>query len=162
MLHRLKLLYLADRIDPDTRAFLFYLRLPNQVLRPERTVVEGPPAKEKQQSKSGPRFIDWRFKPGQRFDLRVPVKQWPECIKLPIDAVVDEGVESYVFVQNGKKFQRVPVHVEYRDRQWAVIPKENGTVFEGDVLAANGAYQLHLALKNKAGGGVDPHAGHGH
>ena len=34
--------------------------------------------------------------------------------------------------------------------------------FPGDVVAARGAYQMHLALKNQAGGGVDPHAGHSH
>ena len=80
---------------------------------------------------------------------------------LPINAVVDEGVESYVYVQNGKKFQRTPVHVEYRDQEWAVVAND-GSLFLDDVVAAKGAYQLHLALKNKAGGGVDPHAGHSH
>jgi hypothetical protein len=30
------------------------------------------------------------------------------------------------------------------------------------VVAANGAYQIHLALKNKSGGAIDPHAGHTH
>jgi hypothetical protein len=29
-------------------------------------------------------------------------------------------------------------------------------------VAGHGAYQIHLACKNKAGGGVDPHAGHQH
>ena len=35
-------------------------------------------------------------------------------------------------------------------------------IFPGDVVAGSGAYQIHLALKNKAGGGIDPHAGHNH
>ena len=30
------------------------------------------------------------------------------------------------------------------------------------VVAFTGAHQLQMALKNKAGGGVDPHAGHNH
>ena len=32
----------------------------------------------------------------------------------------------------------------------------------GEVIAAKGAYQIHLALKNKSGGAVDAHAGHNH
>jgi len=32
----------------------------------------------------------------------------------------------------------------------------------GSTLAMSGAYEMHLALKNQAGGGVDPHAGHNH
>ena len=80
---------------------------------------------------------------------------------LPVDAVVNEGAESFVFQQNGDRFDRKPVHVEYRDQRWVVI-ENDGTLFPGDVVATAGAYLMHLALKNKAGGGVDPHAGHNH
>jgi multidrug efflux pump subunit AcrA (membrane-fusion protein) len=143
-----KLLYLSDRVDIESRAFLFYLRLPNEVVLSRKT-------------KEGRQFIDWRFKPGQRVELRVPIERWQERIVLPINAVVDEGVESYVYVQNGDEFRRKPVHVEYRDQEWAVVAND-GSLFRDDVIAAKGAYQLHLALKNQAGGGIDPHAGHSH
>jgi len=144
----LKLLYLADHVDPESRAFRFYLRLPNEVTLD-------------QQTPNGPRFIEWRFKPGQRMELRVPVERWEERIVLPVDAVVEEGAETYVYRQNGDHFDRVPVHVEYRDRDSVVIAND-GSVFSGDVVAGRGAYQVHLALKNKSGGGIDPHAGHQH
>lgn len=144
----LKLLYLADSIDPDSRAFHFYLRLPNEVL------LDQSPFKER-------RFIEWRFKPGQRMELRVPIKTWKGQLVLPVDAVVNEGAENYVYRQNGDHFDRVPVHVEFRDRGGIVVAND-GAVFPGDVIAGQGAYQIHLALKNKAGGGVDPHAGHNH
>jgi hypothetical protein len=55
----------------------------------------------------------------------------------------------------------VAVHVEHRDGDSAVIAND-GAVAVGDVLAGKGAYQMHLALKNKSGGGIDPHAGHNH
>jgi hypothetical protein len=42
------------------------------------------------------------------------------------------------------------------------VIESDGTLFPGDVVAVSGAYQMQLALKNKAGGGVDPHAGHNH
>jgi hypothetical protein len=67
----------------------------------------------------------------------------------------------YVYRQNGEQFEQVPVHVEYRDRE-SVVVANNGSLFPGDIVAGQGAYQIHLALKNKAGGGVDPHAGHQH
>jgi cobalt-zinc-cadmium efflux system membrane fusion protein len=144
----LKLLYLADHVDPQSRAFRFYLRLPNQVALD-------------QTDSRGARFLDWRFKPGQRMELRVPVEQWENRIVLPAEAAVDEGAETYVYRQNGDHFDRVPVHVEYRDQRSVVIAND-AAVFPGDIVAARGAYQMHLALKNKAGGGVDPHAGHNH
>ena len=144
----LKLLYLADHIDPESRAFHFYMRLPNEVMLDQK-------------SANGRRFIEWRFKPGQRMELRVPVERWTDRIVLPVDAIVEEGAEMYVYRQNGEHFEQVPVHVEYRDRE-SVVVANNGSLFPGDIVAGQGAYQIHLALKNKAGGGVDPHAGHQH
>lgn len=144
----LKVLYLADQVDTESRAFHFYLRLPNKVVLDQK-------------SPSGQRFVQWHFKPGQRMELDVPVERWTDRIVLPVDAVVEEGAEMYVYRQNGDHFDRIPVHVEYRDRNSVVIAN-NGSVFPGDVVAGEGAYQMHLALKNKAGGGVDPHAGHQH
>jgi multidrug efflux pump subunit AcrA (membrane-fusion protein) len=144
----LKLMYLSDHVDPDTRAFRFYVSLPNQVSLD-------------QVAENGRRFIAWRFNPGQRMELRVPVELWPDRIVLPVSAIVEEGAEAFVYERNGDHFDRVAVHVEYRDQVSAVIAND-GAIKRGDVVAAKGAYQMHLALKNKAGGGVDPHAGHGH
>jgi multidrug efflux pump subunit AcrA (membrane-fusion protein) len=144
----LTLLYLADQIDPQSRAFKFYLSLTNEVLL-DRTTDRGH------------RFVQWRFKPGQRIELHVPLERWEDRIVMPVEAVVDEGAETYVYEQDGDHFHRVPVHVEYRDRSSAVIAND-GSIHPGDVIAGRGAYQMHLALKNKSGGGVDPHAGHDH
>jgi cobalt-zinc-cadmium efflux system membrane fusion protein len=144
----LKLEYLADKIDPETRAFRFYLRLPNSVVLDQK-------------SPAGHRFLEWKFKPGQRLELNVPVEQWTDRIVLPVDAVVEDGAEMYVYRQNGKNFERVPIHVVYRDRR-SVVVATDGTLFPGDVVAGAGAYQIHLALKNKSGGAIDPHAGHSH
>ena len=80
---------------------------------------------------------------------------------LPVDAVIDEGAENYVYRRNGNHFDRVPVHEEFKDREYVVIAND-GALFPGDVVAGTGAYQIHIALKNKSGGGPDPHAGHNH
>jgi hypothetical protein len=144
----LKILYLENEVELESRALRFYVRLPNELVRNEQT-------------DDGHRFIGWRFKPGQRVQLLVPVERWENRIVLPVDAIVQEGAEWFVFQQNGGRFDRKPVHVEYRDQRWAVIASD-GTLFPGDTIAAAGAYQMHLTMKNKAGGGVDPHAGHHH
>lgn len=143
----LAVFYVADRIDQQSRTLHFYVRLPNERTRDETS--------------GGHRFINWRFKPGQRLQLRVPVEQWSNRIVLPADAVVQEGPESYVFQQNGSHFDRRPVHVEYRDLAFVVIAQD-GSVFPGDKVALTGTQQMQMALKNKAGGAPDPHAGHNH
>jgi len=43
-----------------------------------------------------------------------------------------------------------------------VVIANDGSLFSGDAIALSGAHQMQVALKNKAGGGVDPHAGHNH
>lgn len=139
--------YLSDQIDPVSRTLHFYLHLPNALLRDVTT--------------QGHRFLNWRFKPGQRTELLVPVEEWQDRIVLPASAVIQDGVESYVFQENGDHFDRRPVQVEYRDRFWVVIARD-GSIFPGDVVATSGAQQLLIALKNKSGGAIDPHAGHNH
>ncbi|WP_417736681.1 efflux RND transporter periplasmic adaptor subunit [Rosistilla oblonga] len=143
----LRIVYLDNRVDPDSRTLNFYVRLTNQVTKDQRA--------------DGNRYIEWRYLPGQRLQLRVPVEEWPQQIVLPVEAVAREGAEFFVFQQNGNHFDRIPVHVKYRDQYSAVIDND-GSLFPGDVVAMRGAHQMQMALKNKAGGGVDPHAGHNH
>jgi multidrug efflux pump subunit AcrA (membrane-fusion protein) len=144
----LEILYVADQIDLQSRAFKVYVRLPNTL------------ALDKSRSENK-RFIEWMYKPGQRMQLSVPVDTWEDQLVLPTTGVVDEGAEVYVYQQNGDHFDQVPVHVLYRDQD-AVVIANDGALFPGDVIAGDGAYQMHLALKNKSGGGIDPHAGHNH
>ena len=141
------ILYLSDSVDPDSRAFHFYMELPNKIIQDRH--------------RDGARFIDWKYKPGQRFEVRLPVGKVSEQLVVPVDAVVREGAEAYVFRQNGKHFDQIPVHVEDQGPEKVVIAND-GTLFPGDIVAAQGAYQMYLAIKNKATGGVDPHAGHSH
>lgn len=147
MVEGLKILYLSDQVDRDSRAFHFYLTLPNTIALDRK---EG-----------DHRFLQWKFKPGQRVELRVPVEKWESRLVVPAEAVVTDGAETYVFQKNGSHFDRVAVHAEYRDQKSVVIA-EDGLLKPKDVIAGRGAFQMNLDLKNKAGGGVDPHAGHSH
>lgn len=144
----LRVLYLAAQVNPDSRTLDFYVTLPNEKVRDTKL-------------KDGHRFIAWRFRPGQRVQLEIPVETWPDRIVLPAEAVAQDGPETYVFTPNGDHLDRRSVHVEYRDPKWVVIAND-GSLFPGDLVAPTGAQQLQLALKNKAGGAIDPHAGHNH
>lgn len=148
VIHGLKILYLSNRVDAATRAYHFYVTFPNELLRESRTP-------------DGRRLVYWRYKPGQRAHILVPVERWTDRIVLPATAIAQEGPESYVFVPNGDHFQRRPVHVEFMDQLSAVI-EPDGSLYPGETVAKTGAHQLQLAIKNKSGGAIDPHAGHNH
>ena len=144
----LRILFLNNEIQAESRALYFYVGLTNEVVNDSK-------ADQKH------RFVTWRYRPGQRMQLRVPVEQWQDRIVLPVNAVAQEGAEFFVFQQNGDHFDRKPVHVEFQD-QISVVVANDGSLFPGDSVAMTGAHQMQVALKNKAGGGVDPHAGHNH
>ncbi len=144
----LSLLYVANKVETDTRAFLFYVQLSNTVVRNNQT-------------DDGHRFSAWQFKPGQRVDILVPIERWTDRIVLPVNAVVQDGPETYVFEKNNGQFDRRTVRVEYRDQYSAVIAND-GALTPGKMVITSGSYQVHLAMKNKAGGAPDPHAGHNH
>lgn len=144
----LRVLYLSAKVNPEKRTLDFFVKLPNEKQRDTK-------------SEDGQRFIAWKFRPGQRVQLHIPVETLPDRIVLPIDSLAQDGVETYVFTPNGDHFDRRSVHVEFRDTRSAVIAND-GSVFPGDMVAISGAQQLQLALKNKSGGGIDPHAGHNH
>lgn len=144
----LQLSRVDNEIDPATRTLKFYLALSNELI-------------DEIVSPEGQRHVTWKYRIGQRLQILLPVEQWTDKIVLPIDAVVREGIESYVFQQNGDHFERVAVHEIYRDQTHVVIGND-GVLYPGDVVAMRGAYQMQLALKNQSGGAVDPHAGHNH
>jgi multidrug efflux pump subunit AcrA (membrane-fusion protein) len=147
VLEDLEILYLANQVDRESRAFHFYLKLPNELLADRTT--------------DGHRFVNWRFKPGQRVEILIPVERLADKLVLPTAAVVQDGVETYVFVPNGDHFDRRPVHVESRDQQEVVVA-DDGSLYAGDEVVVAGAAQLQFALKNQSGVGADPHAGHSH
>ena len=144
----LKLVYVSNSIDAESRTLSLYVELSNQIIRDES-------------NNEGQRFITWKYRLGQRLELRIPVEVWEDQIVLPVESVVKDGAEWYVFLQNGKSFTRVPVHVRYRDQSTVVIAND-GSISQGEVVAMRSADRMQMALKNKSGGAVDPHAGHNH
>ena len=116
---------------------------------------------ERSETRDEKRYISWRYKPGQRLTVRLPVARIENAIVVPNDAVAEEGSERYLFVENGDHFDRIPVAVLSQDSINAAIAND-GQVWPGQSIAISGAHQLQMALKNKSGGAIDPHAGHNH
>jgi cobalt-zinc-cadmium efflux system membrane fusion protein len=139
--------HLANSVDPATRTTSFFLPLANQGRSFQR---------------EGKSVMIWRYRPGQRVKVRVPVEKMEDVIVLPPDAVTFDGPEAYVFRQNGDSFQRVGVHVAYSDAT-AVIVANDGQIGPGMFVAQSGAAALNRAVKAAmAGGGGGGHEGHDH
>ena len=96
----------------STRTFAFYLPLDNLPRTFER---------------DGKTHFVWRFRPGQRVRIKVPVERFvvlaadgkTEILPfvLPAGAVVREGPEAFVFVQNGDTFVRTRNRIYQRQKR---------------------------------------------
>ena len=154
--------YVDNHVDTHTQTFAFYLPLDNEVVN---NSVDG----------EGRRFRHWRFKPGQRVHLTIPVEETFQQIKLPREAVTKDGAETVVFRKyipppaddpnahvhhSYIEFERVPVQVRY-EKSDAVVLRTGDQLKPDDVVAMNNAYKLLLALKRKGGSGGHHH-GHSH
>jgi cobalt-zinc-cadmium efflux system membrane fusion protein len=143
--------HLSNQVDPATRTFGFYLPLDNQ----PRTYTQ-----------DGKTNLVWRYRPGQRVRLRVPVEKLgtpgrggqAEVLPFvfPVGAVVREGPEAFVFVQSGDVFVRKPVRVLYEDRTEVVVAND-GSVSEAEFVVRNQAAAINRALKAAAAGGGHDH-----
>lgn len=133
--------HLANSVDPASRTFAFFIPLSNQ---------------SRAYEKSGHTFLVWRFRPGQRVRLHVPVEELKNVFVLPAAAVVREGPEAYVFRQNGDLFDRRAVQILYEDRLHAVLAND-GTIAPGVYLAQSAAASLNRVLKaQNSSGGLPP------
>lgn len=130
--------HLSNSVDEESRTFSFYVPLVNQ---------------SRSYQRDGERFVVWRFRPGQRVRLHVPVEEIPDVFVLPSGAVVRDGAEAYVFQQNGNLFDRLPVHVVHEDRT-SVVVANDGSVKPGLFLAQGSAASLNRILKAQAASGV--------
>ncbi len=133
--------HLANSVDAASRTFAFFIPLSNQ---------------SRAYEKGGHTFLVWRFRPGQRVRLHVPVEELKDVLVLPAGAVAREGPEAFVFRQNGDLFDRRPVHVLHEDRLNVVLAND-GSVAPGLYLAQAAAASLNRVLKTQnSGGGLPP------
>lgn len=130
--------HLANSIDPINRTFKFFILLTNQ---------------SQPYEKHGETHLTWRYRPGQRVRLHVPIEEMRDVFVLPAAAIAREGPEAFVFQQNGDLFHRKPVRVLHEDRLNVVIAND-GSVPPGLYLAQGGAASLNRVLKAQSASGV--------
>jgi biotin carboxyl carrier protein len=147
--------HLANALDSESRTFAFYIPLRNQ----SRAYL-----------KDGKTHLAWRFRPGQRVRLQVPVEEFgkrdgkdaDKVIVVPATAVVREGPETFVFRQSGPNFTRRPVQVLFEDRQNVVLANDGSLRPGADYLAQTGAAALNRILKSQSSTGALPPGAHFH
>ena len=142
----LKLLYIDPELDSQTRSVRFVVDLDNEAVHESEL--------------EGRRFTTWRYRPGERAEILLPLEVWTDRIVLPAEAVVQDGAESVVFIKDGNLFLRHPVVEEFRDTNRVVL--KEGSLDEGVFVVTRGAFRVHLTMQNASGGAIDPHAGHSH
>lgn len=132
--------YLSNSVDTATRTFDFFVPLTNQSQTYER---------------EGATFLVWRFRPGQRTRIEVPVEKFTGVFVLPTEAVVKEGPEAYVYRQNGNLFNQISVRILFEDRNSVVIANDR-SITPGTFLAQNAAASLRRVLKAQSATGEQP------
>lgn len=132
--------HLSNTVDVDSRTFDFYVPLTNQHQKYE---------------KEGKIFLVWRYRPGQRVRIDVPVEKLQNVFVLPEAAVVKEDGEAFVYQQNGDLFKQISVHVVYQDQTNVVIAND-GSIIPGTFIVQNGAASLRRILKSQENSGHQP------
>ncbi len=138
--------HMANTTDPHSRTFDFFVPLANQ-----SRVYE----------KDDRPFVVWRFRPGQRVRIEVPVEEINDVIVVPAAAVFQKGPEAWVFQQNGDLFNRISVQILHQDHSNIVIAND-GSISPGFYLAQSSAASLNRILKAQASSGGLPAGTHVH
>lgn len=131
----LRVVWVDDRVDPESRTVRFGVRLPNEGLVYDKTDGQR-------------RFIGRQFKPGQRCKLRVSVETLQNCLVLPLSAVTEDRVQNCVFVQSGDTFAMKVVKVRDRGPTEVVVEDTAAGITPHDVLVVKGAGQLLAAIRS--------------
>jgi cobalt-zinc-cadmium efflux system membrane fusion protein len=120
--------YISDVVDPQKRTIHLWSAVPN----PDR-----------------------KLKPGMFARVSVITEKSHEAVAVPIRAILEEGAERFVFVQNGDEFIRQTVVLGVRDDRYVEV-KEG--LMPGDQVVTRGNQQLMLAqMSSGSTGGGDGH-----
>ena len=134
---RFKIRHLTNEVDPESRTFDFIMPMENQ----SRIYGDGDRTS-----------IVWRFRPGQRVRLQIPVEKIEGVLVLPAAAVVRDGAEVYAFQASGRFYRRFPVHLLYQDRHNVVLAND-GSLPVGAEVAQGAAASLNRILKSQTNEG---------
>ncbi|TWT71526.1 efflux RND transporter periplasmic adaptor subunit [Crateriforma conspicua] len=132
--------HLSNSIDVESRTFDFFVPLENQ---------------SRSYEKNRETFLVWRFRPGQRARIHVPVEKLDDVFVLPSEAIAREGPDAFVYRQNGDLFNQIAVNVLHEDRRSVVIAND-GSITPGTYIAQNAGASLSRVLKSQSASGQQP------
>ena len=106
---KLKLLRVDNTIGAESQTVTFYMPLFNE-------------ATKRLRGDGGSEFVHWRFKPGQRVHLRIPVEKWEDQWVLPLEAVMIDGPNAVIFAEH------LDHHVANPRRELSPVPESERLV----------------------------------
>jgi multidrug efflux pump subunit AcrA (membrane-fusion protein) len=94
-------------------------------------------------------------------DVTLVMQAATEALAVPLQAVVTEGAEPFVFVENGDLYVRQPVVLGLKDDRYVEVREG---LFPGDRVVVRGGHELNAVrtAATRQGQGGDGHAGHTH
>ncbi len=150
----LKLNSIDNHVNDESQTYSIYVALTNEIAG-------------KNTDTEGREYTHWRFKPGQRAHLEFPIQKWEQQVVVPLEALVREGPETFVFQKMNHahetpegtiwEFIKTPVKVLFENQRQAVLQRTSSLDID-EKFALNLAFKLNLTLKQAASGG----GGHGH
>jgi multidrug efflux pump subunit AcrA (membrane-fusion protein) len=101
-----------------------------------------------------------KLKPEMFSEVAIVVGANPEAIAVPVEAVVEDGPNKFVFVENGAIIQKVDVVTGLSDDVYVEIVDG---LYPGDVVVTDGNHQLlAVSTRPQAGGVQDESKPHSH
>lgn len=155
----LRVLYMDNHVDNEAQTYRFYIEVPNDVLAENI-------------NEANRRFRTWRFKPGQRGHVRIPLKHYSDLLVLPAGAVAEEGVDHVLFrrvavhdhfhgdVPPHSELKKLVVSVKFSSQRTVVVD-HRGQLSPKQTIALNQADMLLRASSDDGGGHGHDH-GHEH
>lgn len=150
--------YISNHAQESTNTFPFFVYLNNELTNPSAAI-------------STPRYMAWKWKPGQLGHIKIPNQKFEKMIVVPRDAVAEDGISKLVFKWNGEvqhdheeeedhdhdhehpdEYEPVEVNVIFIDQHFAVIDP-TGQLKPGTRIAINNANQLLFAMQTGGGHG---------
>lgn len=110
-------------VEPETRTLRFWAELENRGLH---------------------------LKPNMSAQLTVIVGRQGKVLAVPLEALIQEGGEAFVFMEEEGRYRRVPVSLGLKDDRSAEV---KGGLKAGDVVVTTGKRQLYTILRLGRSGG---------
>lgn len=85
-----------------------------------------------------------KLKPEMFVEIAVVLNQKPDVVAVPIEAVLTEGAEKFVFLQKDNEFVKQTVVTGAKDDRYIEI--KDG-LFPGDLVVTKGNYELAITMK---------------